>query len=45
MIIKTQQRFKSKRYTFTEEINKVDIGLSYYKRMKSIYMTEHMLDE
>ena len=35
-ILKTQQRLKSERHVFTEEINKIALSLNDDKRMQSI---------
>ena len=41
MILKTQQRFKSKRHNvFTEEINNISLSSDDDERMQSIYSTE-----
>ena len=40
MILKTQQRFKSERHVFTEEINKIALGSNDNKRMQSIDLIE-----
>ena len=36
LILKKQQRFKSKKHVFTEEINKIALSLSDDKRIQSI---------
>ena len=41
LILKTQQRFKSKRHNvFTEEVNKIALSSSDDKRMQSIDLIE-----
>ena len=40
MLLKTQQRFKSERHVFSEEINKIALSLNDDKRMQSIDLTE-----
>ena len=40
MILETQQRFKSERFVFTEEINKTALSSNDDKTMQSIYSIE-----
>ena len=43
LILKTQQRFKSERHFFTEEINQIALSSNYDKTMQSIDSIETYL--